>query len=1718
MKKMVSITLIINTILLFSSGSILAFEGGNNKGLAPFTEMNKISQTRELHAFGVSEIPADSSPEHRQSDFEAAYEEKMMQLRAEQSGNLQDNSPLILQKHTNGSPGAISLPAVTWRNGQTAEAGQWIFWGSGVQFNSIGGSDTPIDWNIAQRFSPEDIADFESFVLSQVNFFPADPATFTIRVWQGSESPTLIYSQEVESIEVNEMNTVVLDEPVSINTNEDLWIGYRVVATPPDGASLFPAAIDEGPAIIGKGDMISVSDGVWESLSDYGISGNWIIQGFVEPGFDSDAPAAPENLVAIAGDEGALEALITWNNPSFTADGEVLDEMDLISVFRNGELIHSLSNPVPGAFESFADLQIEANGIATYSVRGENPAGQGAAASTTVFVGEDVPAAPANVVLAASDDDALITWDAPVEGLNGEYFSGDNLQYELVRMPGNITVAQDISGNSFLDTTVPSPGNYFYRVTAVNQSGTGGTAQSNTALIGGEGLAFISIGDGDILLNLPYDFFWEHSLSQTLYYQEEIGVGGGLITAVEYNYQFNSGQPETPIKIWLGETDVNDLTDGWVDPSTLQLVFDGTLGFSAGLNTLNVEFDAPYMYQGGNLVVYSLKTDDQWLPGKSFLGTSDAGSNRSLLARRDFTPYDPVIPDEPGILFNSFPNITLQISTTNTGSVEGIVSDGNLPLEGVSVQRIGGSGTTTDANGFFQFPFVPEGNHSFIFNKFGYFEKILENVVVEEDIDAVLDVVMTALPSYMVAGTVEGNNEIPIEGAMVSLTGFSDYSTQTDASGEFVFPDVFEGIYKLTITAPGYTPFVDESLAVDEDILLDVVMDEILLNPGGLNIVLDYENPGDALFSWSTGAETEFRYDSGIPLGSLGTFDANYNVVLGAVHRNIAEIYDMSWMMPIDDNVELSETVKVWVFGLNEDGSPNQNDVLYSQENVPNLQGEWNAYTFSQPVSAPNGFLIGISAFGDLVIVVDMGLDPDWPFIPETQYFNFDVTGTAFTPIETAGFEWNFFIRANGSDLGTIGGASVANALNAALGYNVYLDDMDNPVAFTDNPEYLFTDLEEGNYTAGVRAVYASGLSELSAIDFEMAYPVAVNLNLSANSGQSPEGALVTLSNQEDDQFVFSGAAGSDGVVAFDMVPQGLYTLEISLENHQTYIDDQFVVEQDLSLDIVLDENTDEPVNLLVVTDGLEAGQALFSWNNPLTGWSESFEDGVLPEGWSQIITNDGFLGGQPTTWHITGPVGNIVPQQGDYQAYMMWNFTTQDEWLITPEFTAPAGDLTFWYHGTNGSTAGDNYFVKISTDGGNNWDILWNASELPFGQNFYQEPAVIDLSHYAGQTVQIAWRNEDGPSNNGMWYQWAIDNITIGDVEMDLKDLVVFNPNDDISGNTSDMNVNFAGIGRASQLAVNGFNVFLNGVMVSEGLSDTQFLFSQLNPGIHTAGVQAVYSSGVSEIVEKDFEVHAGNLLALVAQPVEGGSLQGAGWYPSGVDALVNALPADGYAFVNWTNTQGNVISEEPAFFFTMPDQDFILIANFSEFETFSLTFNIDMSDAQWLDMDEDMVNVTGSMHGWVVLGDNARDQALMRVADTYIYTITFQLPPGTYNYAYFMNEGEHDYDWEEVAMREVVLNGDKEIHDVWGMPTSLADVDPNDFSVYPNPFTDQISISGADWATRAIITDIMGNTVIEVLLNDNFLHVSGLRTGFYLLHLYGEQDRRAVRKVIRR
>ncbi len=204
---------------------------------------------------------------------------------------------------------------------------------------------------------------------------------------------------------------------------------------------------------------------------------------------------------------------------------------------------------------------------------------------------------------------------------------------------------------------------------------------------------------------------------------------------------------------------------------------------------------------------------------------------------------------------------------------------------------------------------------------------------------------------------------------------------------------------------------------------------------------------------------------------------------------------------------------------------------------------------------------------------------------------------------------------------------------------------------------------------------------------------------------------------------------------------------------------------------IILNEIAYPPLNVTAVLNNTHTG-VILSWLAPdpsAVEISQSFEDTLFPPSdWTRIVTDNhpAMLNGVYPTWCRFGTVVDVIttvaPHDGLWQCGFWYDYNHQDEWLLTPQFMCSSNtQLTFWSYVYLGSINGDHYYVKISTDNGLHWTVLWDASALTGGWNNYQTPIAIDLSDYAGQQVKIAWHADDN-NNEGMWYNWFIDDVVI--------------------------------------------------------------------------------------------------------------------------------------------------------------------------------------------------------------------------------------------------------------------------------------------------------------------------------------------------------------------
>jgi hypothetical protein len=89
----------------------------------------------------------------------------------------------------------------------------------------------------------------------------------------------------------------------------------------------------------------------------------------------------------------------------------------------------------------------------------------------------------------------------------------------------------------------------------------------------------------------------------------------------------------------------------------------------------------------------------------------------------------------------------------------------------------------------------------------------------------------------------------------------------------------------------------------------------------------------------------------------------------------------------------------------------------------------------------------------------------------------------------------------------------------------------------------------------------------------------------------------------------------------------------------------------------------------------------------------------------------------------------------------------------------------------------------------------------------------------------------------------------------------------------------------------------------------------------------------------------------------------------------------------------------------------------------------------------------------------------------------------------------------------------------DVVTSGTSVNNNDFANFSAYPNPFNNQISISNPAAVKRVVISNLIGQNVLDINTNGTAtIETSNLSAGVYMVSFVAENGTRLVKKMIKK
>lgn len=768
----------------------------------------------------------------------------------------------------------------------------------------------------------------------------------------------------------------------------------------------------------------------------------------------------------------------------------------------------------------------------------------------------------------------------------------------------------------------------------------------------------------------------------------------------------------------------------------------------------------------GKLVYYVFNLPEGTQPGDYYFG---------------FQCYNAMLMDGNYMYVRSFEvtgNVVSDLSGTVTDTDSNPVAGTTVTLEGERYEAVT---TTTDDAGKYAFAELSAGTYS-VKAEMANYDPAEGTVEIEAGVDAVKDLTMAYMPRASVKGRVFDSMNRAVEGAEVTLHADQTYMTETDGNGDFLIEGILcrEAPYEITILKDLKKTYTEE-ITVAEDLpestldLGEITLETNVMSPK--NIQADILQDG-ALVTWMMPLrEQELRYDNGSYYGRISV--QGENTAVGVRFAQPVILNAMKWVLTSD---YAASTVGVRVYALDENGNITD-EILHEASGVPTLKYDydgnlqWSEYLFEEPIEADNGCLVAIVG-ANLSVARDSGADPAYPY--SCQYYtNNDYLTWDFDLPNLGG---NLLLRGEGYVLGVpqnaarsqvmaFRGAALRapeNATVEGVSYDLWRmteeeyeaslegDAEAGTLLGEDLAEAMYYDrdfksLPAGDYYYALKAnFYDDNVSDYgysSLVENKMRTRVDFVVSTSAGFGLT-EGALVTLRNQSEPEYVYTGSIDADGALSISDIRKGIYALSIEKKGFETVN-----VELDLSQDDVYEASysmtliPEAPVNLRAVQDG---SVVRLTWNTA-DAIEEDFEG--MPDfavdcagdlGWS-YIDGDGA---------ITGTFPEIAfENEGAMMAYIVFN----------PSKTTPS---SFQYVRPH---SGNKVLAAIGAEAEANDDYLFSpelAYEDDFTFSFYA------MSGYSGMlgnaafmagyttgdvaTEGITWFTEEAQEVGGLWTKFS--------------------------------------------------------------------------------------------------------------------------------------------------------------------------------------------------------------------------------------------------------------------------------------------------------------------------------------------------------------------------
>ena len=364
---------------------------------------------------------------------------------------------------------------------------------------------------------------------------------------------------------------------------------------------------------------------------------------------------------------------------------------------------------------------------------------------------------------------------------------------------------------------------------------------------------------------LPLNMYYKNSVTEELYFTDEMHLQTGIITAIVYKNNFVETLLDKSVKIWMAHTDSTSLVNGWLPSANYTLVFDGTVTFPNGINEVVIPLDTPFNFTGGVLatrVNRPMDTSYYSSSDKFYYTTTAEHTNRSRYLQSDSETYNPLAPSAAGTAVGYVPNTIFIVQNAvmmQQAVLEGYVRDSvtNQPIEGATITLTERVTITTDVNGFYHYGFWNNTTVDLTAQKHSYYSQTVTNIVLTMGTTVTQNFNLVPLPRVTVSGIVTANDyPTGLVGATVKISGTENYETTTGTGGAFNISNVLGSAdtlsYALTVEKEGYQTYISALNVATTNVNVGTInLTEYLWTPynlvathSGNNVSLTWEPAG----------------------------------------------------------------------------------------------------------------------------------------------------------------------------------------------------------------------------------------------------------------------------------------------------------------------------------------------------------------------------------------------------------------------------------------------------------------------------------------------------------------------------------------------------------------------------------------------------------------------------------------------------------------------------------------------------------------------------------------------------------------------------------------------------------------------------------------------------------------------------------------------------------